>query len=78
MLLLMNLHLPTGIDAMAADDTGLRAITDSLHTALEGLAAFEHAIVLGDLNETTSLELDRSNFDVRGGFGRVAAVLHSF
>ena len=77
-LLLMNLHLPTGIDAMAADDMGLKAITDSLRTALVNIAAFEHAIILGDLNETISLELDRSNSDARGGHGCVAAVLRSF
>lgn len=77
-LLIINVHLPTGIDAMAADDTSLKAIIDSLRTALGGLDAFEHAIVLGDFNETISLELDRSNSDARGGHGFVAAVLRSF
>ena len=63
---------------MAVGDTSFKAITNSLGAALEGLTTFEHAIVLGDLNETTSLELDRSDSDARGGHGRVAAVLHSF
>ena len=75
-MLLVNLHLPTGIDRMPKDDPLLLMIETALTSALSTVADFDHAIVLGDINETSSLALDRTN-PTHGGKGRVAAILEA-
>ena len=77
-ILLLNVHLPTGIDSMHDDNPILASIKTSLTNVLSSVNEYQHVMVLGDFNETDSLALDRSNPGAYGGQGRISSVLKSY